>query len=128
MTTPQLERMEIYRQVRVVLVRHMIDIGRLFIQISMSRVVLHGSLCRLPGSSAELTPTIIRTIFSEMGMIRGVRRVQGEFDNWRALDDFGAAWAPIQARKIISTPSLQPGPSNEPIEIDDAPEPSRPPE
>ena len=127
MTTPQLERMELYRQIRVVLVRHMIDIGRLSIQISMNRVTLRGSMCRLPGVTTELTSTIIRTIFSELGLIRGIRRVNGEFDNWQQLDELGAAWAPIQAKKIIAPPTAAANtPASGVLDIEDEHKPDQP--
>jgi hypothetical protein len=116
--------MEIFRHIRVVLVRHMIDIGRLSIQISMNRVHLHGSLCRLPGVTTELTPTILRTIFSELGMIRGIRRVDGDFDNWQQMDPLGVAWAPIQPKKIIASPLTLS--STGVIDIDDAEKPTPP--
>jgi hypothetical protein len=126
MTSPELTRMEYFRQVRVILVRHMIDIGQLSIQISTNRLRLHGSLCRLPGVTTELTPAIVRTIFSELGMIRGIRRVDGDFDNWQQLDQLGAAWAPIQAKKLGARPPLIIG-SPGVIEVDDAqkPDPSQ---
>ena len=89
MNSPPLPRIEIYRQVRVVLVRHLIDIGRLSIQISTSHLHLHGSLCRLPGVTAALTPEIVQSIFSELGRIHGIRRVDGDFDNWRQVDEAG---------------------------------------
>lgn len=124
MTTPQVERMEIFRQIRVVLVRHMIDIGRLSIQITMSRVSLCGSLCRLPGVTMELTPSIIRTIFSELGMIHGIRRVEGDFENWKQTDRLGVAWSPIQPKKIIAPP-LTPT-SGGVIDVHDAEKPAQP--
>jgi hypothetical protein len=124
MTTPEVARMEFFRQVRVVLVRHMIDIGQLSIRISMNHLHLHGSLCRLPGVTTELTPTIIRTIFSELGLIRGIKRVDGEFDNWQQLDQFGAAWAPIQSKKMIAPPSAPAAP--EVLDVSDADKPDSP--
>ena len=124
-SNPQLERMEIFRQVRVVLVRHMIDIGRLSIQISMSRVNLSGSLCRLPGVTTDLTPAIIRTMFSELGMIKGIRRVDADFDNWKQLDPLGAAWAPIHAKKMISTTPLT-ATQGDVVDVDDAGSPDQP--
>ena len=103
MNTPPLTRIEIYRQIRVVLVRHLVDIGRLSIQISASHLHLHGSLCRLPGVTAALTPEIVQSIFSELGRIQGIRRVDGDFDNWRQSDKGGGSWMPLAAKKIIST-------------------------
>ncbi len=127
MSNPQLERMEIFRQVRVVLVRHMIDIGRLSIQISMSRVNLHGSLCRLPGVSTELTPAMIRAIFSELNMIKAVKRVDAEFDNWKQLDSMGTAWARVEAKKLIETPPSGAGAEGEAIDVSDADGSDQPP-
>lgn len=126
MTTLQVERMEIFRKIRVVLVRHMIDIGRLSIRISMNRVHLHGSLSRLPGVTTELTPAVVRTIFSELGMIRGIRRVDGDFDNWKQMDQLGIAWSPIQPKKIIASPLTPAFSSTEPIDINDMENPSEP--
>ena len=105
MNASPLSRVEVYRQVRVVLVRHLIDIGQLSIQISTNRLHLHGSLNRLPGVTAALTPEIVQSIFSELGRIQGIRRVDGDFDNWRQLDEVGASWAPIETRKIIPSAS-----------------------
>jgi hypothetical protein len=104
MNSSPLSRVEIYRQVRVVLVRHLVDIGRLSIQISMSHLHLHGSLCRLPGVAATLTPEVVRSIFSELGRIQGIRRADGEFDNWRQVDEAGTIWVPVEIHKL-------PGPS-----------------
>jgi hypothetical protein len=100
MNTLPLPRTEIYRQVRVVLVRHMIDIGRLSIQISAHHLHLHGSLCRLPGVTAALTPEIVHSIFSELGRVQGIRRADGEFDNWRQVDETGATWVPVEIHKL----------------------------
>jgi hypothetical protein len=93
--------MEIYRQVRVVLVRHLIDIGRLSIQISMRNIHLHGSLCRLPGVRHPLTADMVGAIFSELGKIPGIRRVHGDFDNWRTTDELGLRWTPVATRQLI---------------------------
>lgn len=111
MRTSPLPRTEIYRQVRVVLVRHLIDIGRLSIQISMSHLHLSGSLCRLPGVTATLTPEIVHSIFSELGRIHGIRRADGKFDNWRQVDEAGTTWAPVETRKIITPGSSSPAAS-----------------
>jgi hypothetical protein len=99
MSMPQLNRMEVFRQVRVVLVRHLIDIGRLSIQLSMSLLRLHGSLCRLPGVTTPLTADVVKSIFSELGRIQGLRRVDGEFDNWRQVDSLGTVWEPVAGKK-----------------------------
>jgi hypothetical protein len=102
MNTSQPTRIEIYRQIRVVLVRHLVDIGRLSIQISTSHLHLHGSLCRLPGVTAALTPEIVQSIFSELGRIQGIRRVDADFDNWRQSDKAGGSWMPVAIKKIVA--------------------------
>ena len=124
MNTPQLTRIEIYRQTRIVLVRHLVDIGRLSIQISTSHLHLHGSLCRLPGVTAALTPEIVQSIFSELGRIQGIRRVDGDFDNWRQSDKVGGSWAPVATRKIITPGSSSSSASV--FDIKDTGKPSQP--
>ena len=89
------ERMEIYRQIRIALVRHFIDIGRLSCQISSLGVRLHGSLARLPGVQAMLTPEVVASIINEIARIQGVRRVDCDFDNWRQSDPMGG-WQPVE--------------------------------
>jgi hypothetical protein len=93
MLTPN-ERAEIYRAVRVVLVRHFIDIGRLAIQISPGRINLRGNLVRLPGVETKLTSETVTAIFAELERIRDIRRVEGDFENWRQ-GGFAGAWVPI---------------------------------
>jgi len=92
--TSQLSRVEIYRQVRVVLVRHLIDLGRLTIRISLNHLILYGSLLRLPGCTAKLTPMIVMAIFSELSQVPGIKRVDADLENWRRDDRFGA-WHPF---------------------------------
>lgn len=81
-----LERMEIYRNVRAILVRNYIDLGRLVIQISTGTVQLRGTLQRLMGSS-PLSPEVIQGMIQEIRRVRGVRRVITDFDNWTVSDD-----------------------------------------
>ena len=75
------ERMEIYRNVRAVLVRNFIDLGRLVVQIAPGTVQLRGTLQRLMGAS-PLSPEAIQAIILELKRLRGVRRVITDFDNW----------------------------------------------
>ena len=105
-----------YRQIRVILVRHLIDIGRLSIQMTSSSVRLHGSLLRLPGVTSPLTPETVTTIMGEIGRVDGVRRVMAEFENWTQSHGMGA-WHPIE--KTSSTPSRpSPGESTDSQTID----------
>lgn len=80
------ERMEIYRSVRAILVRNYIDLGRLVIQISTGTVLLRGTLQRLMGAS-PLSPEAIQGMLQEIKRLRGVRRVITDFDNWALGED-----------------------------------------
>ncbi len=96
MIDPSMSRLETYRQVRIVLVRHMIDIGRLSVQISPHHLHLYGTLARLPGVTARLVPDMIMAIMGELGRIPGIRRVEGDFDNWK--QDPSGAWVEVTRR------------------------------
>ena len=89
------DRADVYRQIRVVLVRHLIDIGRLSIQISAGRIHLHGSLARLSGVETPLSADMVGAIFAELERIKGIKRVDGEFDNWNQ-SGFAGAWSPVK--------------------------------
>ncbi len=88
-----------YRQVRIVLVRHFIDMGRLTISPGGTSVRLHGSLCRMPGVEAPLTPDVVGVILGEIGRVPGVRRVDVDFDNWQPTDGAGE-WRPVAPAPI----------------------------
>lgn len=103
---PSLSRADLYRHVRMVLVRHFVDIGQLSIQVSATQIRLVGSLNRLPGVENEMTADTILTIFSELRRLPGVTRVQAEFDNWTESAGLGA-WRPIE--KSGSRPPVSPG-------------------
>lgn len=98
--------MRLYRDVRVVLVRHFIDLGRISIQISMSAVHLRGTLQRLHGSTIPLTPQTVEAIISELGRIKGIKRVATEFDNWRQADTM-SPWTPVAARTEPLKPTVE---------------------
>ena len=85
-----IERMEVYRSVRAILVRNYIDLGRLVIQISTGTVLLRGTLQRLMGA-APLSPEAIQGMIQEIKRLRGVRRVITDFDNWSLADDARSA-------------------------------------
>ncbi len=95
MKSAQEQRLETLRQVRVILVRQMIDIGRLSIQLSSTHLLLRGSLCCLPGAGV-LTPDVVKLIFKTLGRVSGVRRVETSFDNWRSCDE-GRVWVEMQS-------------------------------
>ena len=97
MNLSPLERIELYRQARIVLVRHLIDLGRVTIQVAASHLHLRGEMVRLPGVTAKLTPDVMQAIMAELGRIPGVRRASAELSNWTT--DNGGGWQPVEATK-----------------------------
>lgn len=89
------QKLDLYRAIRSVFVRHWIDIGRLSIRISGSSVLVHGSLRHLPGVPGELPPAAVGAIFGEISRIRGVRRIDADFDNWKKIEGLGT-WTPAE--------------------------------
>ena len=121
MLSPE-KRMELFRQVRAVLVRHFIDIGRLTINLGGTGVRLHGTLCRLPGVEAKLIPEIVAALMADIGRVPGVRNVQAEFDNWRQMDALGE-WRPVEGiAKRSSSPVI--GDASQVFELDGPKPPS----
>jgi hypothetical protein len=106
-----------YRQIRVILVRHLIDIGRLSIQMSASSVRLHGTLVRLPGVTSPLNPEMVGTIMSEIGRVEGVHRVVAEFDNWTQAHGMGA-WRLVEKTSLAAPPSGE-DLTSQTVELDD---------
>ena len=74
--------LEINRDIRKVLVRHWIDLGKISFRSSNGRVWVRGSLQRIAGVQEELTPTLVETIFGDVKKVRGVVSFSAELDNW----------------------------------------------
>lgn len=74
--------LEINRDIRKVLVRHWIDLGKLSFRSSNGRVWVRGSLQRIAGVQEELTPTLVEAIFGDAKKIRGVVTISTELENW----------------------------------------------
>lgn len=74
--------LEINRDIRKVLIRHWIDLGKLSFRSSNGRVWIRGSLQRIAGVQEELTPTLVETIFGDTKKVRGVVTLNMELDNW----------------------------------------------
>ncbi len=83
------ERCEIVREIRVVLVRHFIDLGRLVINVSIRGAQIRGTLVKLPGSSQRLTPAVVGVILEELHRIKSVKKIMVDFDNWTQDGTFG---------------------------------------
>jgi hypothetical protein len=98
-------KVEMYRQARAVLVRHLIDLGRLSLRLSPSNLYLRGSLVRLPGVAAKLTPDVVAAIIAELGRVQGIRHVDAQFDNW-SFDDRKGGWKEIDRHGTPSAPLM----------------------
>jgi hypothetical protein len=81
----------INRNIRKILVRHWIDLGRLSIRTTMGKVFVRGSLQRISGSREDLTSPIVEAIFHDMKRTRDVRIVSADLENWT---NEGGKWRP----------------------------------
>jgi len=112
--------MKLYRDVRSVLVRHFVDLGRLSVQISMTGVYLHGSLLRLPGVTSALTPEVVRVIMAELSRVPGVQRVNADFDNWQQDRAMGAWVEKKKEKRKEKEPAASPRePTPKVFEVED---------
>ena len=84
--------LRINRDVRRILVKHWLDLGRLSVRSSLGRLMIRGSLERIRGVKEELTPAIVNEMFRKMNHIDGVARLNIELDNW-SNDD--GRWVPV---------------------------------
>ena len=119
--TPAL-RCEIVREIRVVLVRHFIDMGRLTISISLRGIHVHGHLARLPGLPNPLTAGVVSSIIDELERIRHVKKVFAEFDNWQQKDMYGP-WSEVGDTSAAAPEGPRPTPTQQTIEMADDPPP-----
>lgn len=85
--------LRINRDVRKILVKHWLDLGRLSVRSSLGRLMIRGSLERIRGVKEELTPAIVNEMFRKIKQIDGVVRMNVELDNW-ANDD--GRWVPAE--------------------------------
>jgi hypothetical protein len=74
--------LDVNRQVRKVLVRHWIDLGRLSLRSLKGKVWIRGCLQRIEGVEEALTAAIVSTMFEEVQKSRGVRALNIELENW----------------------------------------------
>ena len=96
---------EINCDIRAVLVRHWIDLGKVLFRSSNGSVWMRGSVQRIPGVKTPLTPPIMENVFSDLKRIRGVSCVYADFENW--AQQLGR-WQPIDKTKALA-PSLREG-------------------
>ena len=74
--------LEINRNVRRVLVRHWLDLGRIFIRSTNGHVSLRGSLSRIHGMNDPINSATVDTIFTEIKRVRNVKNISPDLDNW----------------------------------------------
>ena len=103
---PDASDLDINRHVRKVLIRHWIDLGRVFFRSMHGAVTIRGTLERIAGISEALTPTIVESIFTELNRIPDVKRVTSDLANW--AQDAGA-WQRVDAPAGRSLEGLRSG-------------------
>jgi len=89
--------LDINRNVRRVMVRHWVDLGRLRLSCTNGRISIRGTLLKVPGQgSSDLIPANVDTIFQDLKRIQNVKWVTGELDNWT---DATGSWLPVGQQK-----------------------------
>lgn len=89
------------REIRRILVKHWIDLGRVAVRTAHNRVTIYGTLQHLPGTRDELRPEIVKTIFDDIKKIDGVMRVTAKLDNW---SQDGTLWKPFMSENLGGVP------------------------
>ena len=84
--------LDINRNVRTILVRHWIDLGRLSVRSSAGRLWITGGLFRITGIKEELTTPIVESIFADIKRVKDLAGIHANLENW--TDDSGS-WRPI---------------------------------
>lgn len=74
--------LEINRNIRRVLVRHWIDIGRLAIHSTEGRVRIHGLLQPISGMTSDFDQKNVENIVNEIERTKEIKRIYYEFENW----------------------------------------------
>ncbi len=77
------------QNIRKVLVRHWIDLGRIAIHSANGRATIRGSAQLLRGVKHELDSQAMENIFREIKRIREIRFLTIELDNWMLVE---GAW------------------------------------
>jgi len=91
--------LDINRSIRKVLVKHWVDLGRLFIRSAHGKVTIHGTLDRITGTKEDLSPVLVETIVNEVQRLHGVERLTIDFVNWKKHQ---GSWSQIeQDHKLI---------------------------
>ncbi len=89
-------RYEVNRQVRVVLIRHDIDLTKIDYSCIDGTVYLSGELFKT--NDGDIVPTMIESLFKEIAGISGVRNVQSDLQNW-SISSFRNSWEITKGKK-----------------------------
>ena len=84
---------EIVRNIRRVMVRHWIDLGRLSVRSQAGRVTVSGILLRIGGVHEPLTTPIVEAMFRQIKRIRNVSYVSVNLENWT---NKGGMWRAVE--------------------------------
>lgn len=101
--TPAL-RCDLVREVRVILVRHFIDIGKVHYTVTNRGLYIAGYLDRLPGAMSPLTPEIVESLFRELDGIPRLGVVFADFENWKQTGGGVGSWVSVERRRSQSAP------------------------
>ena len=89
--------LEINKNIRKVLVRHWVDLGRLRMSSAGGRIYIRGLLTKIPGQgTTDLATANVDAIFSELKRIPHVKWVSADLENWT---DANGTWIPIEQKK-----------------------------
>jgi hypothetical protein len=78
--------LDICREIRRIMVKHWIDMGRLSVRSQKGNVMLYGNLRRIEGAQTALIPPLVDEIISQIRRIQGCRMVRTYFENWKYED------------------------------------------
>jgi len=96
--------LKLNREVRRILVKHYVDLGRLAVRSQRGRVTIFGHLQRVMGALEPLTPPIVEAMFYEIGRLRLASKINVRLDNW-AFD--GGKWKRVEKEIGDSPASLK---------------------
>ncbi len=92
-------RYEVNRNVRYILVRHDVDLGRLDYSYIGSTLYISGDLVK--GTSGDFTSASIEAMARDLASIREVRDVQFDLANW-SIASGGGAWQITKKRRPLA--------------------------
>jgi hypothetical protein len=95
--------LDICREIRRVMVKHWIDMGRISVRSQKGNVMLYGHLQRIEGAQSALIAPLVDEIMRQVGRIKGVRIARSYFENWRFED---GRWRQVEDATPKDAPHL----------------------